>query len=148
MCDNEVHLECLRLSLELANKCIALGDPPFSALLVRQDSVEAIAVNVTVSERDPLRHAEIEVLRQYFSNCCSEPHVGGIDPELVMYCSTEPCLMCMGALHWAGIKRVIYGGSQRDLYRMRGHGVYLTATEIRRKFPQLQIIGPLLPNPA
>lgn len=148
MCDIEVHLDRLRLSLELANKCIALGDPPFSALLVRQYKVEAVGVNATVSKHDPLRHAEIEVLREYFRNCFSERHIRQIGRDVVMYCSTEPCLMCMGALYWAGIKKVIYGGSQKDLRRMRGYGVYLTASEIMRKFPRLELIGPLLPKEA
>jgi tRNA(Arg) A34 adenosine deaminase TadA len=30
-----------------------------------------------------------------------------------LYTSLEPCIMCCGTIHWAGIKTVVYGGTNR-----------------------------------
>jgi len=35
-------------------------------------------------------------------------------PELELVTSTEPCAMCLGAIPWAGIKRVICGATDAD----------------------------------
>jgi tRNA(Arg) A34 adenosine deaminase TadA len=32
-----------------------------------------------------------------------------------LYTSAEPCAMCAGAAYWAGVGRVVYGLSERDL---------------------------------
>ncbi len=37
-----------------------------------------------------------------------------------VYVSAEPCAMCAGAIYWAGIGRVVYGQSERDLKRQTG----------------------------
>ena len=34
-----------------------------------------------------------------------------------MYASAEPCAMCAGSAYWAGVGRVVYGLSERDLPR-------------------------------
>jgi tRNA(Arg) A34 adenosine deaminase TadA len=37
-----------------------------------------------------------------------------------MYASAEPCAMCAGSAYWAGVGRVVYGLSERDLGQLIG----------------------------
>jgi len=38
-----------------------------------------------------------------------------------LYTNAEPCAMCAGAICWAGIGRVVYGLTERDLLRLTGN---------------------------
>jgi tRNA(Arg) A34 adenosine deaminase TadA len=37
-----------------------------------------------------------------------------------MYTSTEPCAMCAGSVYWVGVRRVVYGLSERELLALTG----------------------------
>ena len=37
-----------------------------------------------------------------------------------LYSSAEPCAMCSGAIYWAGIGRLVYGQSEKDLKAATG----------------------------
>ena len=127
----------LKSALDLAEDCLRLGNPPFGAQLVRRDDVLAVGSNVAISSGNPLRHAEIEALFNYFStyNDLRVRRRGHVEEDLVMFCSTEPCLMCMGAIHWAGVRRVVFAGSQAELCLIRGYGSYLTRDDaLQRSF--------------
>lgn len=39
--------------------------------------------------------------------------------ECVLYTSCEPCMMCLGACHWAGFQKIFFGASAEDA---RDHG--------------------------
>lgn len=42
--------------------------------------------------------------------------VGGVsDLPTTLYTSAEPCAMCMGAIPWSGINRVVCGASDSDV---------------------------------
>ena len=40
--------------------------------------------------------------------------------QCTLYSSAEPCAMCAGAIYWAGIGRVVFGQSERDLKAQTG----------------------------
>ncbi|MQX08400.1 nucleoside deaminase, partial [Sinorhizobium fredii] len=40
-----------------------------------------------------------------------------------MYTSAEPCAMCSGAIYWAGIGRVVFGLSERQMKQLTGDHV-------------------------
>ena len=66
---------------------------------------------------DITRHAEMELIRK----ACAE-----LTPEqrtrATLYTSTEPCVMCAGAIYWAGISNVVYGCSADALEKISGPG--------------------------
>jgi guanine deaminase len=62
-----------------------------------------------VLNSDPTAHAEILAIRQAASLLKS--HDLG---ECTLYSSCEPCPMCLGAIYWAGIKKVVYASDRTD----------------------------------
>jgi len=129
----------LARALDLAEECLHTGDPPFGAVVVSGSGLVAVGRNVSVSSGNPLRHAEMEALSAYFV----KTRGSGEEEPLAVYCSTEPCLMCLGALHWSRISRVVYGGSQAALARVRGYGCRLGRRERNAMFPRIDFVGPL-----
>ncbi len=89
---------------ELAEEAAEAGDHPFGALLVRADEVVLEARNAVNTGNDGTRHAELELIRSAWGSFGSDQLV-----ETTLYTSTEPCLMCAGAIYWAAIPRVVYG---------------------------------------
>ena len=121
---------------ELARSASRDGNPPFGALLVCGDSVVAEATNEGVSTGDLTKHAETALIskasrqfgRDYLSGCC-------------LYTSTEPCVMCAGAIRWAGIPRVVYGTPQN----LGGRFQEIPCREILGRIaPGTEVIGPVL----
>ena len=70
--------------------------------------------------------------------------------DCTMYASAEPCAMCAGAAYWAGIGRVVYGMSERDLKALIGpHPENLTLdlpcrVVLASGQRPVEVIGPLL----
>jgi guanine deaminase len=62
-----------------------------------------------VLTNDPTAHAEILAIRQAASVLKS--HDLG---DCTIYSSCEPCPMCLGAIYWAGIKKVVYTCDRLD----------------------------------
>ena len=67
----------------------------------------------------------------------------------VLYTSTEPCIMCCGAIRAAGIKKFYYGTTAIQVTRLRGAKVPETPLQCREVFarigsPDVAIYGPLL----
>jgi tRNA(Arg) A34 adenosine deaminase TadA len=82
---------------------------PFAAIIVSGDEVIATGVNRVTVDNDPTAHAEIAAIR---SAC----HVrGSFDLSgLELYASCEPCPMCLGAIYWAKLDRVIFAADRLD----------------------------------
>jgi tRNA(Arg) A34 adenosine deaminase TadA len=102
------------LVLDLAEANIAHGGGPFAAAVFALGTGELIAggVNLVVPLCAPIAHAEIVAIalagqaRQTFD-------LGRRGPvELVTSC--EPCAMCLGAVPWSGVKRVVAGARDAD----------------------------------
>jgi|SaaInlV_200m_DNA_6_1039755.scaffolds.fasta_scaffold68255_1 guanine deaminase len=77
---------------------------PFGATIMRGDIVIASAHNTVLKDRDPTCHAEMNVIRLAAASL-GEPHLQGC----VIYTTAEPCPMCLSAIYWARIERVIIG---------------------------------------
>ena len=90
----------------LAQAEIALfaGEVPVGCVDVRNNIVVAEAHNTTNRDRDPLSHAEINVLEQ----------LGGDTEGVDFYITLEPCAMCAGILERAGIP--VYFGSHNEVF--------------------------------
>ena len=91
-------------------KAIALAkfnNTPFGAVIVGPDENYIEAYN-TVKQHGPTAHAEINAIQNMNQLEYQESQ------QLTLYSTVEPCPMCMSAIVWAGIGKVIYGASIED----------------------------------
>jgi guanine deaminase len=96
-------------AIELASDSISEGGGPFGAVIVKDNKIISEASNRVVMNNDATAHAEILAIRQASSFLMShELH------DCTLYSSCEPCPMCLGAIYWSGIKKVIYSCDRTD----------------------------------
>ncbi len=88
---------------------IAKGNSPFGAVVVKDGTVVAAAHNTVWNDTDPTAHAEVNAIR-LAARVLRKIDLSGT----VMYTTCEPCPMCLSAIHWAKIDRVVYGASIAD----------------------------------
>jgi guanine deaminase len=105
--DNDRSL--LKRAIKLAGSGIREGGGPFGAVITKQGKVIAEATNKVVLLHDPTAHAEILAIRK-----ASEVLRSHNLSECVIYASCEPCPMCLGAIYWAGIRKVVYASDHFD----------------------------------
>jgi guanine deaminase len=102
----------LRRALELAAKSIKEGGGPFGALITKDGKIISEGSNRVVLSHDPTAHAEIIAIRRASATIRSHDLSG-----CVIYTSCEPCPMCLGAIYWSGIKKVVYASDRKDASR-------------------------------
>ncbi|HXV76095.1 MAG TPA: tRNA adenosine(34) deaminase TadA [Candidatus Polarisedimenticolaceae bacterium] len=116
----------MRLALELAQQAGVRDEVPVGALVVAGGRVVGRGANAPIGRRDPTAHAEILALREAAEKAGNYRLVGA-----TIYCTVEPCLMCLGAAVHARIDRLVYGaddpkvGSIRALDRLASDGAAL-----------------------
>lgn len=104
---NLSHLrEAIRLSIEHMQK----GEGgPFGAVVVSGDEVLGRGWNRVTSTNDPTAHAEIVAIRE----ACMKLKTFSLE-GCEIYCSCEPCPMCMAAILWARLDAVYFAASSED----------------------------------
>jgi tRNA(adenine34) deaminase len=122
----------MRIALEEA----ALGDDPyfFGAVIVRDGEVLARGRNLWNQQQDPTAHGEMVAIRRFLAEHGMEKLKG-----TTLYTSGECCPMCMGAVVWCGIARVVYGASIAQLATKVGQ-VMISDAEIVDKAPGIDIV--------
>ncbi len=104
--------DLLRRAFAVAKQSRERGDHPFGALLADgSGKVLREQGNGYSSEGgDRTAHAE-KLLATWAAKTLSLEEL----QHCTLYSSAEPCAMCSGSIYWAGIGRVVYGQSERDL---------------------------------
>ncbi|HEU5258873.1 MAG TPA: tRNA adenosine(34) deaminase TadA [Vicinamibacterales bacterium] len=94
-------------ALEQARLALAAGEVPIGAVLVIDDRIVARAFNQPISACDPTAHAEVLVLREA-ARVVGNYRLTAAD----VYVTLEPCLMCVGALVHARVRKLIFGAAE------------------------------------
>ena len=109
-------LALLRDAIELAREADAAGEAPFGAVLVSGGGqVLAVERNSVIADRDVTAHAELKLSRWASRS---------LDPDerrrSTVYASGEPCPMCAVAHAAAGLGRLVFAFSARQLAQLTG----------------------------
>jgi guanine deaminase len=99
----------LRKAIEIAASGIRKGGGPFGAVITKNGKIIAGSNNKVVLNSDPTAHAEILAIREA-ADLLGTHDLSGC----MLYASCEPCPMCLGAIYWSGIKRVVYASDRHD----------------------------------
>jgi tRNA(adenine34) deaminase len=94
----------MRHALRLAQRAESLGEVPVGAVLAKDNSCLAEGWNSPIASHDATAHAEINALREAGKRIANYRLV-----DTTLYVTLEPCVMCMGAIVHARIKRLVFG---------------------------------------
>ena len=106
---------------------------PFGCVIVKGEEIIGKGSNEVLSTFDPTAHAEIVAIR---NACLTLNHFQLDDCEV--YTSCEPCPMCLGALYWARVKKVVYANTRYDAAAIEFDDDFIYQ-EINASFMQRQI---------
>lgn len=117
----------MRLAIDRARVGIQAGQSPFGAVIIRDDKVVAATHNTVRSSFDPSAHAEVNAIRAAGTSLQTIDFGG-----CLMYCTCEPCPMCLSAIHWANIDRVEYGATIADATNAGFSELQMPAAELAK----------------
>jgi tRNA(Arg) A34 adenosine deaminase TadA len=130
----------MRMALREARR----ADFPFGAVIVRNGRVIARGRNMGRRLGDPTAHGEMIAIRR----CVASRGAAALRGSTV-YTSGEPCAMCMGAILWSGVGRLVFAASL-DQLASKIDQIMLTSADVaaKAKFAPISITGGVLADEA
>jgi tRNA(adenine34) deaminase len=130
----------MRLAIAEASR----ADLPFGAVIVRSGHILARGRNLGRTEGDPTAHGEMVAIRH-----CLAAHGKDALKGATLYTSGEPCAMCIGAILWCGIGRLVFAASVPQL-ATRLDQIMMSSAEVAATAPfaPLSITGGVLAEEA
>jgi tRNA(adenine34) deaminase len=93
----------MRHALDLAHLAQDTGEIPVGAVVVKHGQIIGRGHNRPITAIDPTAHAEISALRD------AAKHLGNYRLlDCTLYVTLEPCVMCIGSIFHARVKRLVY----------------------------------------
>ena len=128
------HNRFMGIALKEARKnLVSVQGGPFGACIVRKGKVVCVARSTVWESRDATCHAEVNAIR-----AASRKLKRWLLDDCVVYSTTEPCPMCFSAIHWAGIKKIVFGASVLDA-KMAGFNELLVSNREMNSFAKKKI---------
>ena len=128
--------EAIRLSIENVQSG---NGGPFGTVIVKNGNIIASGVNKVTQSSDPTAHAEIVAIRNACETLGTFQLVG-----CEIYCSCEPCPMCLGAIYWARPDRIYFANTRKDAADINfdDNFIYneLDVSISQRKLPTTQLL--------
>jgi len=130
----------MRMAIDEARQ----ADFPFGAVIVRDGAVIARGRNLGRTNRDPTAHGEMVAIRR-----CLADHGPAALRGSTLYTSGEPCAMCMGAIIWCHVGRLVFAASVAQL-ASKIDQIMISSAEVAAKAPfvPISIIGGVLADEA
>ena len=98
------HIQFMRAALEEAERARKSDEIPIGAVVTFKNEIIGRGFNSLIKNSDPTCHAEIMALRDA-ANFLSNYRL----PQVNLYVTLEPCIMCLGAIFQARVKQVYFG---------------------------------------
>ena len=94
----------MRQALVEAQKAFDADEVPVGAVVVVDNKIIARSHNLTERLNDVTAHAEMQAITAaaYYLN-------GKYLNDCSLYVTMEPCAMCMGAIYWSQLSKIVYG---------------------------------------
>ena len=130
----------MRIALDEARQ----ADFPFGAVIVRDGQIIARGRNLGRTNGDPTAHGEMTAIRR-----CLADHGSAALRGSTLYTSGEPCAMCMGAILWCRISRLVFAASVQQLAAVLDQ-IMISSADIAAKAPfaPMAITGGVLADEA
>jgi tRNA(Arg) A34 adenosine deaminase TadA len=107
---NDKHRQFIHEAIRMAYQGMEQGaGGPFGCVIVKGGEIIAMGFNSVIALNDPTAHAEIVAIRQACQRLNSFQLTG-----CSVYCTCEPCPMCLGAIYWARPDSVFYASTRKD----------------------------------
>lgn len=124
----------MKRALQEAQVAYESGEVPVGAVVVVNNRIIGRAHNLTERLKDVTAHAEMQAITAA-SNFLGGKYLHGC----TLYVTLEPCQMCVGALYWSQISKVVYGAADLE----RGFNVMGGMLH-----PKTEVVGGILENEA
>ena len=95
--------------IKLAKLGMSLGEVPVGAAIIIDNKIISESYSSSIMLNDPTAHAEIIAIRNA-SKAVNNYRI----LNSFLYTTLEPCIMCLGAISEARIKKIIYGAKSED----------------------------------
>ena len=137
---SDADVRFMRMAIEEARQ----GDFPFGAVIVRDGAVIARGRNLGRTTSDPTAHGEMVAIRRGLADHGPDALRGS-----TLYTSGESCAMCMGAIIWCHMGRLVFAASIAQL-AAKIDQIMLTDADIAAKaqFSPISITGGVLADEA
>ena len=83
---------------------------PYGAIVVKNGEIIGRSDDNTLIETSMYSHAELEAIE----SASKSKNLYGDLEGAVIYVSCEPCMMCMGAILYEGISKIVYAATLQD----------------------------------
>jgi tRNA(adenine34) deaminase len=130
----------IRMALDEARQ----GDYAFGCVITRDREVIARGRNLGKTNDDPTAHGEMVAIRR-----CLADHGSASLRGATLYTSGEPCVMCMGAIVWCGVGRLVFAASVPQIGSLTNQ-IMIASAEVaaRAKWDPIKITGGVLADEA
>ena len=100
--------EYMDIAMQLARKAGKKGDVPVGAVIVKDGKILAKTYNMKNKKRNPIYHAEMIAINK----ACRKVKNFRLE-DCDIYVTKEPCVMCLGAILSARMRKVYYGAKDK-----------------------------------
>jgi tRNA(Arg) A34 adenosine deaminase TadA len=107
----------MRLAIELARQNVVRGTGgPFGAAIFEQSTgaLLSVGVNSVVRLNNSTLHAEMLAIMMAQHRLGSYTLAGSPTATYELVSSCDPCAMCLGAVLWSGVRRMVTGADRDD----------------------------------
>jgi tRNA(Arg) A34 adenosine deaminase TadA len=109
--NNDKHF--ITQAIAIAKESVQTGNGgPFGAVITKGGEIVATGTNRVTACNDPTAHAEVVAIRE----ACQKLNHFELK-ECTLYASCEPCPMCLSAIYWARLKRVVFAAGKEQAER-------------------------------
>ena len=106
----------MKQALIEAQKAFEADEVPVGAVITIDNKIIARAHNLTQRLNDVTAHAEMQVITSA-ANYLNGKYLSGC----TLYVTLEPCVMCIGAIYWARLNRIVFAAGDPKRGFQRAH---------------------------